>query len=115
MRDFIFLLFILFPFHAFSQTQQVKGRVTDEDGMGINGVTVTNVTTQRALTSTDNKGGYAVTVDVGSVLSFKILGYSERKITVKANQDVLNVILNYSSRAVEEVVVRGYVERDKET
>jgi len=54
-------IFILMPFFAFSQTRQVTGTVSDEQGVPLPLVSITQKGTSNG-TTTDKKGSFTITV-----------------------------------------------------
>lgn len=100
---------------AWAQNQEITGRVVDEANNGIPGVTILNAATNRAITATREGGNFSIGVPANTQLVFNAVGFSKRTITVKANQSTLTVQLSATQDQVEEVVVRGYVARKKET
>ena len=84
----------------------VTGKVVDSDGVPIPGATV-SVPGSTLGTATDIDGNYAITVPDGARLVFSFIGYESKTIDV-GNQQVINVTLEDSSQALDEVVVVGY-------
>ncbi|MGR3808921.1 SusC/RagA family TonB-linked outer membrane protein [Jiulongibacter sp. NS-SX5] len=107
------LCLMLFALHV-NAAQQVSGTVTDETGMGMPGVNVTEKgTTNGAVTDVDGK--YSLTVSsANSVLVFSFVGYEGQEVTV-GSQSVINVALGPDSGTLEEVVVVGYGTQKKVT
>ncbi|WP_257669917.1 TonB-dependent receptor [Parapedobacter tibetensis] len=92
---------------SFRQQRVVAGRVTDEQGTAVSGVTVT-LKGSSSATSTDDDGRYRIEVtDQNAVLVFTILGYNTQERTV-GSTNVIDVQLNASVSDLEEVVVVGY-------
>ncbi|TPE46365.1 SusC/RagA family TonB-linked outer membrane protein [Pontibacter mangrovi] len=93
---------------AKSQTNvTVTGKVTDETGTGLPGVTVVLQGTTRG-TSTDASGNFSLSVpEQGAVLVFSYIGYTTQQVQV-GNQRTLNVTLGQDAEALQEVVVVGY-------
>lgn len=85
------------------QSIEVTGTVTDENGMPIPGVNITVEGTTQG-TSTDFDGNYTVTAEEGEVLNFSSVGFGDKKVTV-GQDTVINVILQESASALDEVVV----------
>ena len=100
---------------AWAQNQEITGRVVDEANNGIPGVTILNAATNRAITATREGGNFSIGVPANTQLLFNAVGFSKRTVTVKANQSTLTIQLSATQDQVEEVVVRGYVARKKET
>jgi TonB-linked SusC/RagA family outer membrane protein len=106
---YIFLLHLLFvtSVGAWAQSTQITGRVTDDKGAGLPGVTVLLKGTANA-TSTDANGTYALTVPNGSgTLVFSFIGYATQEVAI-SNRSSVNVTLPVDTKALEEVVVVGY-------
>ena len=116
LKKLIILILSIFSLQiAFAQSQEVRGRVVDESNNGIGGVTILNAANNRAITATSDNGNFAISVAPNTTLLFKAVGFAQRRITVRANQTSLNVQMSSTQDQVEEVVVRGYVARKKET
>ncbi|WP_186292656.1 TonB-dependent receptor [Mucilaginibacter corticis] len=82
------------------------GTVRDEAGLPLPGVTVTNKSTKKAVT-TDVTGMYHLSAQKGDVLVFSFVGYNTREITV-ADQATVDVSLTISVSKLNDVVVVGY-------
>jgi len=92
---------------AFVQQRQITGKVTDEEGLALPGVTVQVKNTQIG-TSTNEDGNYQITVSGSNArLVFSIMGYTgeERPVTSDAQ---INVTLRSQASDLGEVVVVGY-------
>lgn len=84
--------------------QTVKGKVTDEKGAGLPGVSILIKGSQRG-TSTNADGGFQLEVpNASSVLVFSYVGYESKEITV-GNQTNINLSLSPESTSLGEVVV----------
>lgn len=85
----------------------ISGKVTDQNSAPVQGASVTIKGTTSG-TTTDASGVYKITVPgAGAVLIFSSTGFSTSELRV-GNQTVLNVILQQSNKALNEVVVIGY-------
>ncbi len=85
----------------------VQGRVTDEQGQPLVGVSI-KVKGRSAGTSTGVNGEYSLSLPDGNlVLVFTYVGYVAREILVK-EQGTVNVALKEEDRSLNEVVVIGY-------
>ncbi|HMI02810.1 MAG TPA: SusC/RagA family TonB-linked outer membrane protein [Pedobacter sp.] len=115
----VFITCLAFPGYLAAQSQQViiKGIVVDRDTKeGIPGVSIfLDGTAPRGIASTDGNGRYTISVPLQAGLIFRYIGYKEQKIKLKPDQVSLNIGLAVSSSAMDEVVVRGYQKRSKET
>ena len=89
----------------------VKGRVTDETGAGLTGVTVSIKGTTRG-TTTNASGDYTLTAPDRGTLVFSFVGYITQEIPV-GNQSTVNVQMAPDARTLQEiqVVSVGYGEQ----
>ncbi|MBO0360551.1 TonB-dependent receptor [Hymenobacter sp. BT186] len=83
----------------------VTGRVVDEKGAGLPGVTVVVKGTTQG-TSTDGNGNFTLAVPSGSTLIFSSIGFVAQEVPVTGA--TLNVVLVENTKALDEVVVIGY-------
>ena len=103
------LLFFLFVCTAqtFAQERIVTGRVVDEQGMPIPGVSV-YIQDSSIGTTTDFEGEFELPVPgEKTVLVFSYVGFEKREIVVGDN-DYVDVILSNDVESLDEVVVVGY-------
>lgn len=84
----------------------VSGRVVNERGEPLQGVTVTEKGTQNA-TVTDANGNYSINVGYNAVLEFTYVGYVSKEIPA-ASSDASNVIMGANVKDMNEVVVVAY-------
>lgn len=89
-----------------AQNATVKGKVTDEKGEIIPGVSITIQGTQQG-TLTDAEGVYTIQASGNATLVFSFLGYLKEEVAV-ANRSTVDVSLKTDTKALEEVVVVGY-------
>ncbi len=106
-------LLILLPLMAAGQQKSITGKVVDEFGEALPGVTIVVDGTTRGV-STDIDGNYRIIAAPGEVLVFSSVGMNTQKITVGA-QTVINVTLVETTSEIESVVVVGYGVQKKET
>ncbi len=102
------LTMVLFcTLNANAQQTTVRGKVTDESGKGLPGVSVLLKGTSRGV-STGADGTYALTADRAltrsDVLVFRSLGYTAREVSFTGSTTI-NVQLVDDSQALKEVVV----------
>ena len=100
------LVFLFFASTVCAQTSKITGKVTDERGNNLPGVSVLVKGTTTG-TTTDGEGRYELNVPKGGVLQFKFIGYSDREETPGALTTV-NVVLTEDTQEIDEVVVVGY-------
>jgi len=84
----------------------VTGKVIDESGLGIPGVTVLVRGTTTGI-ATDLDGSYTLTVPEGSSLVFSFIGFVSQEISV-GNRSTIDVTLMEDETSMDEVVVMGY-------
>ena len=106
----LFLFFFIF-FDSFQLKAQnsltVTGKITDESGKGVPGVTIRVRGTNNQTTSLED-GTFKITgVKGNDILVFSSVGYQEQEIPVK-NQSVINLSLDISQKILSDVVVIGY-------
>jgi TonB-linked SusC/RagA family outer membrane protein len=104
-----FLIIIGSAVNSYGQdAKSVKGKVIDESGSGIPGVTITVKGNDKKGVETDFDGNYTITgLSETSILIFRYLGFETKEVLV-ANQKEINVTLKEDSSILDEVVVVGY-------
>jgi len=96
---------------VFAQTT-IRGKVTDDKGQPVAGVSVVEKGTQNG-TTTDASGNYQIQVRANAVLVFTSIGFVEREISVGSNTTV-NASLEPTSQVEAEVVVTALgIKREK--
>ena len=91
----------------------VSGKVVDEKGEGLPGVSILVKGTLQGTTSND-QGNFSIEVaNVNAVLVFSFVGYQNKEVAI-GNQKLLNVQLVADTKALNEVVVTALgVKREK--
>lgn len=85
--------------------QIIRGRVLNENGQPIQGVSVA-VVGGEAATSTDEQGSYAINADKGERLLFSFIGYKNVDREILASSTI-DVIMQEDLSSLEEIVVVG--------
>jgi len=94
--------------------QEITGRVTNEQGEQLEGVTVSVKGTSIA-TTTNSEGNYRLNSSgIDDILVFTIVGYERLEVSA-AKDNVINIMLKEQISDLEEVVVVGYGTAKKET
>lgn len=87
--------------------KMVSGTVTDENSIGLPGVSVVLKGTQKG-TTTNQDGKFSVdTPDMNAILVFSYVGYEPQEILVGSRTE-LNISLKTDTKALKEVIVVGY-------
>jgi iron complex outermembrane receptor protein len=102
IKCFSILLFCFLALSTFAQNT-IKGKITDQSGQPIPGVSVTEKGTRNA-TSSDGNGAFSINVKQGSTLIFSSVGLIPKEVIVGASS-TLNVTLNEDAQSLGEVVV----------
>jgi Ca-activated chloride channel family protein len=104
-KIFLFTLLII-SILANAQERKISGKVTDETGQAIAGVTV-SIKNKSVGTTTDVNGKYNLTASTNDVLVFISIGYNKQEISI-TNKDVINVTLKINNKSLQEVTVTDY-------
>jgi TonB-dependent starch-binding outer membrane protein SusC len=103
----LFLFVISFSQARAQSPLTIRGKVTDENGKGIQDVTIHVKGTNNQTTSHED-GTFVITNAKGNdVLVFSSVGYQEQTVPVN-NQSVINLTLGISQKTLDDVVVIGY-------
>lgn len=91
--------------------RSISGKVTDEKGDPLPGVTIMIVGTTTG-TATDVEGNYTLKAKAGNILKFSFVGMKEKNVRI-TDKNVINVSLEPENETLEEVVVTGMAQMDK--
>lgn len=101
-----FFLYSLFVFAEPSGMQEnITGKVLNEQGAGIPGISITN-RQNKASTSSDANGSFVMPGKLGDVLVLSSIGYEGQEITLLSKE--VTITLKTSDESIDEVVVVGY-------
>lgn len=104
----IFVCLLAFSTATFAQSKSVSGTVKDQKGDGIPGVSISVKGNSAKGTTTDATGKFQLgNVDSKTVLRVSSIGYEIQEVAV-GNKTSLEITLDESAAALEEVVVVGY-------
>ena len=109
MRKLILILSAVFVFvlNASAQNRTVTGKVTDEKGAPLEGVSVTSPNGKQG-TQTDKDGMYSISVPTNvKNLNFSNVTFASQSKSI-GNNTVINIVLRSVDSRLEEVVVVGY-------
>lgn len=91
---------------AFAQAPQtISGKITQESGEGLPGVTVLVKGTTNGV-STNADGGFTLNAPIGSTLVISAIGFVSQEVSVSG--PTVNIKLATNTKALDEVVVVGY-------
>ncbi|NLR81357.1 TonB-dependent receptor [Chitinophaga eiseniae] len=87
---------------------RVRGKVTDENGSPLPGVSVVLKGTNKGA-STDNNGEYAIVVPDGTskILVYSFIGMEQKEVNIGSKTEI-NVVLKQVVQQQQEIVVVGY-------
>lgn len=88
---------------AFAQNRVVSGKVTDYEGKAVSFATVKIRGTSTGFAA-DVNGAYSIKVREGDVLEISSAGFESQRVTVRSNENVVNVQLR-ANVSLSEVVV----------
>jgi TonB-linked SusC/RagA family outer membrane protein len=91
---------------SFAFAQQVKGKVTGQNGEALVGVSVTIKGVNRG-TQSDADGSYKLDVPNNSTLVFSFVGYTANEVAYTGQKEI-NVSLILDDKLLNEIVVVGY-------
>jgi TonB-linked SusC/RagA family outer membrane protein len=107
-----FLLFTLLIGAVYAQERRVSGKVSDENGQPLPGVSVV-VSGSTIGTQTSNDGMFSLSVPAGAVsLTFSYIGYKTLVQSLSAGNN-LDVTLGINASELSEVVVVGYGQQSR--
>ena len=85
----------------------IQGKVTDNKGTPLSGVTVLNKKTKRA-TKTDEQGNFTIRASASDILVFSIVGYKNAEQKVTAAGTPVSLAMEIQITALDQMVVVGY-------
>lgn len=109
------LLMLLIIMATFSQiiAQNIKGKISDENGDGLPGVNILVKGTNTGAI-TDAKGVYSVSAGKNAILIITYVGFTSKEIPINGRA-AIDISLNADNKNLEEVVVVGYGTQRKVT
>ncbi len=108
------MLLLVFPLLVNAQAQkQIKGKVTDDKGQPVAGITVT-VKGSKTAVATSTDGSFTIMAAEGSTLVFTGISYDKKEVRV-GSVDVVNASLIQTANTLGDLVVVGYGRNSKRT
>ncbi len=112
MKAKLFLLLaLIFSISVNAQERIISGKVIDETGSEIPGVSI-SIKHKNVGTTTDINGSYTLKVNTKDSLRFAMIGYMSKEVTFRKGS-ILNITLTPDTQNLEEVVVVGYATHRK--
>ena len=103
----VLYLLLLSSLGVWAQARQVRGKITDEKGDGLSGVSILLKGTGNG-TGTDANGNFSISVPAGKgTLVISSIGFTTQEVPVN-NRSSVNITLASDVRSLENVVVVGY-------
>ena len=103
---FLLVVIVAAPSHSFGQSLSVTGKVLDEQGLGLPGVSI-QIQGRTVGTITNLDGNYTIEALPSDALVFSFLGYKTIVESV-GERTRINLTLELDATSLEEVVVVGY-------
>ena len=100
---FSVILMTLFTISSFAQKQSIKGKVVDNKGNALEGVTI-KVAKEQTTTMSSKDGSFSIVADNNELLEFSFIGFESKKIKAANN---LNIVLTASTTDLQEVILVG--------
>lgn len=100
---FLFIPFLLIGIVTMAQ-QTVSGKITDQNGLPLAGVSVKSIKTSK-FTTTASDGSFSLSVNADDELEISSVGYATQ--TVRASNPVINISLIQSVEELSQVVLVG--------
>jgi Ca-activated chloride channel family protein len=101
------ILFIAVIMMAYTESRTITGKVTDQSGQPLAGVTIT-LKGRSVGTVSDSNGNYKITTDKAEgVLIFSLKGFKTVEVKL-TDRSVINVTMNEESEALKEIVAAPY-------
>jgi len=106
-KIFLILVVVLNANLLFAQAHKVTGTITEENGLGIPGVTIVESGTQNG-TITDIDGRFSLTTaNPNATINVSFIGYQTQKILLES-RSTINLVLIPETTTLSEFVVVGY-------
>ncbi len=105
-RMILFCLFLFGGITAYSQ-QLIKGNIKDEQGLPLEGVSIT-VKGSSAGTTSDASGNFSFPeLRIGAIVLFSHTGFEDKEFSI-VSPEFINVVMSLKGSSLENVVVIGY-------
>jgi len=102
------LVLTVFTLSAQKQTYTIKGKIYDEAGQPLAGVTIYLKNQVTIGTTSDINGEFSIKADRGETIVFSFIGYEKVEYLVTEEKQNLEIRFTTTSKALEEVVVTAF-------
>ncbi len=92
---------------------EVKGRIVDESGNPLAGVTVKVRGQQNSGVTTGADGSFSIVAADNDILEISMVGYESREVSVNGRTELEDIVLKMAATGLDEVVVVGYATQKK--
>lgn len=99
-------LIVIKPDDKYSPPKPVTGKITDENGVPLAGVSI-NIKGTNTGTTTNEKGEFAIDANEEDVLTFSYVGFESQEQKVGTNPS-FSIVLNSVKKDLDAVIVIGY-------
>ncbi|MDE6826203.1 MAG: carboxypeptidase-like regulatory domain-containing protein, partial [Paramuribaculum sp.] len=111
IKHILLLMAVFVSLSGYAEVLKVTGRVQDEQGEPLIGVSVVEKDNPKNTVVTDINGTYNISVERGKTLTANYIGFEPAE--KKVNSTTIDFILKETVTALNEVVVTGYTTQKK--
>jgi TonB-linked SusC/RagA family outer membrane protein len=111
MKIFVFYLLVLIFFPVLMFSQNIKGKITDEKGIGIPGALIFAIESNKN-SEADIDGNFTITAKEGEMVEFTMIGFEDLVVPATLAPMQITMIASKDTE-LKEVVVIGYGTRKK--
>jgi len=98
---------LLISLPTLAQKKQISGKVTDDQGQPLSGVSISVKNTSDA-TKTNENGSFTIEATVGQVLVFTYIGSQKQEIPISPSTNRLTIALQSVEQTLEEVAITAF-------
>ena len=98
------------------QENYINGRVIDQNGEALAGVSIRLKTDRTKVVSSDRQGYFSLPLSAdGEIITLSLIGYSSKESKANRHQKLALIELRSEEQSIDDVVVTGMMERKKES